>query len=317
MKKVYLGFIFCISISAGAQTSVYHPFPDSNALWNINVICYNGSCAEWFNYKYEYGVDTIVGAYSYKQVTGNMINHSNGPICFCPTEEGGGYLRQDTSARKVFWVQQSNFANEFLLYDFNLNVGDTMTGIPAQWCTLIVSSIDSILIGSSYRKKINFNNDPCNRFSIIEGIGGTHGLTNNICFAMGYEAVLICFSENDITVYNTLCAPNHAIACDSILSNDNFSFVEYTFTLSPNPATNQLTIQVARGRISPAAERQEAIKEIEIYDVLGQKRLTLNLRQLTEEGLSVSINVSELAPGIYFVRVRGEKIFAVRKFVKE
>jgi hypothetical protein len=305
VKKIFLFFFFIITVSSQAQTSVYHPFPDSGAVWAVNVICYNASCGEWSNHRYEYGQDTVVGLYFYKRVTLNMINHS-ATACSCPTgPEGGGYLRQDTSARKVFWVQQSYFANEFLLYDFNLNIGDTMTGILGG-CNLIVNSIDSILIGSSYRKKINFNNDPCNRYSIIEGIGGTHGLVNNFCFAMGYEAVLNCFSENGITVYSTsiTCTPYHAIACDSILSSNNLLSIVDHFTLFPNPATNEIRIESSKFKV----------QSVEVYDVMG--RLTLNPSP-KGEGLRVEVDVSKLSPGIYFVKVKGEKEERVGKFVKQ
>src|SRR5262245_56270590 len=35
MKEFLLLFCFLFSLSAKAQTNVYHPFPDSNAVWNI------------------------------------------------------------------------------------------------------------------------------------------------------------------------------------------------------------------------------------------------------------------------------------------
>jgi len=76
-------------------------------------------------------------------------------------------------------------------------------------------------------------------------------------------------------------------------------------SLFPNPATNQLTI----------SSRQWAIKEIEIYDVVGEKQIALPLNPL--KGTSATIDVSGLAAGIYFVRARGEKMNAVVKFVKQ
>jgi hypothetical protein len=75
--------------------------------------------------------------------------------------------------------------------------------------------------------------------------------------------------------------------------------------LSPNPATNQLTVSSTQG----------AIEEIEIYNLLGERVLSLPLNTL--KGTSASIDVSELNPGIYFVTVtatNGNKV--TRKVVK-
>jgi hypothetical protein len=85
----------------------------------------------------------------------------------------------------------------------------------------------------------------------------------------------------------------------------------------PNPANKQLTIATAQIKINC----------VEIYDVLGERCI---LRALTPdsdfigvvpspsgEGSSARIDVSKLASGIYFVKVRGENGERVAKFVKE
>ena len=63
----------------------------------------------------------------------------------------------------------------------------------------------------------------------------------------------------------------------------------------PNPATNQLAV----------SSRQWAIKEIEIYDVLGQK---IYVEQLTTDNYQLTVDVSRWNAGIYFLKVRGEKL---------
>jgi PKD repeat protein len=74
-------------------------------------------------------------------------------------------------------------------------------------------------------------------------------------------------------------------------------------TLYPNPAINQLTIENGKWKI----------ENVEVMDVMGKRCLTPTL----SEGEGVRLDVSGLSAGIYFVRVRGEKDFAVGKFVKE
>ena len=77
----------------------------------------------------------------------------------------------------------------------------------------------------------------------------------------------------------------------------------------PNPATNQLTIENAELKI----------EQVEIYNVLGKVRLTPNplSHERGGEGGELTMDVSSLAPGIYFVKVKGEKEERVVKFVKQ
>lgn len=71
-------------------------------------------------------------------------------------------------------------------------------------------------------------------------------------------------------------------------------------TLSPNPATNQLRIQNTELRI----------KNIEIYNVLGES-------VYQSESAKTEIDISNLNPGIYFVKVFTDKTNFSGKFVKE
>ena len=85
------------------------------------------------------------------------------------------------------------------------------------------------------------------------------------------------------------------------------------FRLYPNPATKQLTIesrQTTTGKI----------ELVEIYDVLGVRCLTPTLspdKNRDRHGEGVSVDVSSLASGIYFVKVKTKEGESVAKFVKE
>ena len=77
-----------------------------------------------------------------------------------------------------------------------------------------------------------------------------------------------------------------------------------TIFLSPNPAMNELIVR----------SQEFGDGEIEIYDMLGEKLFTMDRTQQKER---LRINVSSLAPGIYFVRVKTDKGMWEAKFVKE
>jgi hypothetical protein len=78
--------------------------------------------------------------------------------------------------------------------------------------------------------------------------------------------------------------------------------------LSPNPATDELVVQSGELKV----------ERVEIYDVVGKRfALPLNPRQLTGTSASVTVDVSSLASGIYFVKVLSQKGTAAAKFVKQ
>src|SRR5688572_26179253 len=134
MKRILLLLLIFYSTSSSAQTSVYHEFPDSNAVWNFH-------CVQWMcmpvgpgpaNVQFDYSITmigdtTINGLIYHKLFTPfiQIINNTN-----CQMWMGTGYkgaLREDTALRKVYYVPQSDTAEQ-LLYDFNLQVGDTVQG---------------------------------------------------------------------------------------------------------------------------------------------------------------------------------------------
>src|SRR5204863_2804445 len=125
----------------------------------------------------------------------------------CPTTMAGyrGAIRQDTMNRKVFFVSPSN-TTEQLLYDFNMQVGDTVKGYIETFTSPsdTVKSIDSVLVGNSYRKRWTINTGFLWEVRFIEGIGSIHGL---IEFSWGntyYAPVYFfgCFAQNGQTLYN-------------------------------------------------------------------------------------------------------------------
>ena len=66
----------------------------------------------------------------------------------------------------------------------------------------------------------------------------------------------------------------------------------------PNPVLDDLNVKSA-----------EPIKKIEIYAISGTKVYTLNV----DDSAFVTINVSSLAPGIYFVRVNNKVYKIIKK----
>jgi hypothetical protein len=282
MKKLLLLISILLTFHANAQTSVYHPFPDSNAIWNfhLDAFCTPGTVFE--NYSVTISGDTSINSLIYHKLTTPFVQYFQSNLCF--TEDAGykGAIRQDILNKKVFIVPP--FQNtEQLLYDFNLQVGDTLNGYIRSVSSPhdIVLSIDSVLVGSDYRKRWNFSSF----FSIklIEGIGSTWGLIQRSPGQMldppAYS--IICYSQNQIALY-----PSTSTGCQLITDIETTPGNILSTNIFPNPFHSSALLNV-----NPAFENSE----LKIYSVLGER-----IKQQSITNKSTIINREALSNGIYF-----------------
>jgi hypothetical protein len=93
--------------------------------------------------------------------------------------------------------------------------------------------------------------------------------------------------------------------CNIITPTKNVKPPSDNFQLSPNPCTTTLNIDF---------ETQPNLSSIQITDITGRVRLTYNLQLTTYD---FPINISALAPGMYFIRINSISGTEVRKFIKE
>lgn len=286
MKYFILLFIILFSNSINGQTNVYHPFPEGNAVWNIN---YSLNC-NWAgianeNYSIEIANDTLINLVSYHTLKTFYIESFSTGICGSP---GGpvyiyrGAIRQDTSLKKVFIVPPDS-SNEELLYDFNLTVGDTVRGFLEPYPNLAVSdvvfSIDSILIGSQHRKIWYF--DPNHNIAMIEGIGWTFGLTEPSPHTIdGSGFNITCFSQNGVTLY-----PDSNSICNLINYDAKIEIEESILLIFPNPNSGIFTVKSNSTKLS----------KFELFNIYGQLIMTKN----TPVNSEFNFNISD--KGLYFI----------------
>lgn len=305
-KQLFILVLFVASvISIEAQTNVYHHFPDSNAVWGLTTGCYDVGyfCHDVSYVKDFYVGDTIIGSAAYKIIEETIFSTTSGLCCGVVGGSGYGFLREDTVARKVYW-RNEYMSSDSLLYNFTLNVGDTIKGFlnPTN-NEIIIESIDSVLVGTTYRKRFNIATPIYfyHNLSIIEGIGSTRGLTQLYWGDLFKESTLNCFSVNGSIVYSDSTNPD-STPCGSLtvsLSNlDRNNFLE----VFPNPALDFIALAI-QSEFLPV--------DVSIFTIKGEKILALQL-QSTE----CEIDIADLPPGIYVVEARGEKVLR-GKFVKE
>lgn len=239
MKKLLLLTLSAFSIIAKSQTSVYHPFPDSGAVWNFST---GHWCGIEFGYdalqKY-YSIrvsgDTLINDTNYnKLIVPTQIYHSDGMCNMYGTWATAGYyagaIRQDIANKKVFFVDTASNLEQ-LLYDFNMQVGDSVKGFLNPFSSFeeqrTVYAIDSILVGNSYRKRWILSNcywesETPNDADIyfLEGIGCNGGLIDRNAISCSfdiYNSPVLCFTQND-----TAFAPPPYTTCSYLPCNSHF-----------------------------------------------------------------------------------------------
>src|SRR6185295_11959338 len=245
-------FIFLLVISfQNCLAQSYHPFPNSNAKWSEENYLYGAqpggfSTTLYHGWLYALGDDTLIDSlhytlvgyqatYSYQFVNSDLEYASNSTIN--PPGMIFGAIREDST--KKIWFKKlpanpsfsySCFAasslpvdTEVLLYDFNLQVGDTLPWGPnfmnVVWKTVI--AIDSIHFSDgSLRKRYKFYFPLAGDEYWIEGMGSTLGLFGARQLApdpwslASHDCWLNCFWNNGESLFKKTPFPSN-ITCDA------------------------------------------------------------------------------------------------------
>jgi hypothetical protein len=205
-----------------------------------------------------------------------------------------------------------------------------------------LDSVNNVSLSSGVHREFYLNCDTCtvqNTLSWIEGVGNQveviypyssseqapEGNLYRPCtvnsypvpFPYDYSQILSCFSHIK-NVYFDSCSYFEAVeeeeefkiidSCDYFVSGINQIPDLNSFTLYPNPASNQITLSFD--------VNQSDVFEIEVLDMQGRQALPsyqvgrLNLGIQTRE-----MNISTLASGFYLVACKSDKGVIYRKLV--
>lgn len=302
MKKSLTLMLF--SIIANYTFSQYRPLPMQNAEWiywgGINLL----SCptCTFVYYKYYTNGDTIINTQTYAKIKKTEIPTIN-DVSIYPTYTGA--IRQDTLNKKIYIVLTDS-TTERILYDFSLQVGDTVNSVLhdlANDClgfgVETISLIDSILINGNYHR-VFYIQGSCADMSLsyIEGVGSSYGLIFPNRFDEK-ESHLSCTKVNGQAYY-----PSSTSSCDLVTSITNLD-IEISIDIYPNPSNNEINI------IIPDAEESTA-NIITLFSPLGQILITEKINNKKN-----IMDISSLPKGLYVLTISmNEKIF-IKKIIKQ
>jgi len=306
MRKLLLSLIaFNILITASGQSKVYHSFPDSS-FWRVDMHCQFRNCNEYYYYNYYFGGDTLINSSLHIKIMRDsvVLQGIGGPSCLLdPWASFTGYLgamKHDSIANKVFLVWP-NTNNDTLIYDYNLVVGDTIKGLLTNGCNMVISTVDSLLIGNQYRRRWNFIT--CNEGPgyIIQGIGSDNGLIESINSSGFCYSDLVCVKDSKMTFFTSNVSSTYG--CQLIVTKFNELKKEKIVHFYPNPFSTSTTFRTDKllNNVSLIA-----------YNSLGQVVKQMN----NLAGHSIIFKRDNLPSGLYFIRIKKDnKIISFDKLV--
>ena len=277
MKKILIIFFVSSQIMLSAQDII--PIPvDTTSVWSIWRGYSGSSCGT--NYESTYYIDGTVinGGKEYYKV------YEEGYYWETFIEPGANcdysYYYSGVFRGAIMTENGKTYGyttgSPHLLMDFTLSVGDTLNSYISDM--FVINSIDSVIVGDTYRKRFNMSNYWTNTW-MIEGIGHQGGLFESMD-TWGINSVLYCYGENSTPIFGDM-------NCDITVGHIENIIINNQINVYPNPVRNELTIS-SKDAIN--------VNEIIIYNQLGQKALH-------KIGVTDKINVSMLDQGIYIIEL--------------
>jgi hypothetical protein len=228
--------------------STYIPIQFKNANYKYVGASANGPNTMYAYTFHTYTKDSSINNYNYSKILTTCFDSVPSSVCdnnpYYWIAKDYVLLRNDSANRKVYFFDEQS-GQDSLLYDFSLSIGDTLGGYNRSFATLILTSIDSILLGTKWHRKFNFVY-PGATSSIVEGIGGLHSLFNLSNGNNGFwQKNLTCYSVDSNIIYPTT-QNGQAGNCFYALSKNTYSdnVVNYSFQ------NNSIHVQDFKGKLS-------------------------------------------------------------------
>ena len=292
MKSFLAFFFLCLNLNSIAQN--WAPFPlDGTSEWRVYSAVMNSgvSCYSQWDKVYSVGGDTTINANSYQKLNLDYLYYADPWYCV----NGGtfstiaGFIRQE--GPEVFFRYPNG--NEAILFDWSLEVGDTIPGEIVyspefQGSVLRVESIDSVEVGGEWRKRFH---SEWNEGWIIEGVGHSGGLIEFFGASLAGNNQLVCYGESDVPLYPQFSS------CSFVVNVDEET--DEILVISPNPSTGTFRVETPQKSI------------YRIYSAFGS---------LVKEGQldgASEIDLSSEPNGIYLITIESEKGIHSEKLVKQ
>ena len=288
-----LAGLLCSLLISG-PTVAQNGYLENDPIWSCGTECNWGiaHCFERDDFNLYLCGDTVIADTMYRKLCQHGVHetywyYSPPPSPDCEVgwyfyEWTAGFLRE--SGKRLFF--RASWQPDTLLYDFDLEVGDTLPStylLDGAIQTLVVSEMDSILIGSNWRKR--FNLDDGQGSFLLEGIGSSNGLMSPIGWNWACANGLTCFGLGGTAYF-----PEVGVDCDLHLGVSPFKPPLEKLNARPNPTSDLISVAVPW-----------RTERLGLVDAFGRIVLTVS----GPFPPTVSLNVSDLSRGTYFLKAEG------------
>ena len=273
--KTLITLFFGLTISVLIYSQNYYPIVQENNEWNVLQVIYPGTGNPWdtiyWTQTYKLTGDTIISEQTYKKV---YLSEEEIPTNW---EYEGGIREEE---EKVWYF--SKYGNgETIIYDFTIEVGDTITYLPQP---LVVDSINYREINGEDRKHfyLSYLEIPYTEFW-IEGIGSNYGiLSSGGGMGIGGWTWFLCMSENGELIYMN---PNYN-SCH-LISTGFEEIKNSIIQVYPNPTQDKIKI---------ANIDNIQIESISLVNLKGQ-----NVREFEKN--KTDLDLTGILTGIYLLKL--------------
>ncbi|MDQ3052058.1 MAG: T9SS type A sorting domain-containing protein [Bacteroidota bacterium] len=317
MNGKFKGFIITFALLLPCSLLIaqsYISIPDSGIIWRQTSIRFDQATTTqlcWDNQFDLRGEDTLINSLTYSKLYWSGFAGANG-VCDLGTitNQNNWAIREDTAKRVYIFDYISG--QEYLLYDFNLGLNDTLAygnafsfnGSYDNYVE-VITSVDSLLIDGLYHKVCHITSNNWmgvvdDYVQIIDGIGSTFGLFADISPNWGEKYDLLnCVYINGQIVYSQT-QPCSLLTSISELNLSN----EMAIEIFPNPTSSSLTLQTSNNTVG---------FEYCISDLLGK---TFLKGIIPKSHIEFTIDLNRLNNGIYILKIFNNSSSKIFKFSK-
>lgn len=266
---------------------------DDSCIWRETSGAWDGVSMHNARYTYSITGDTLIGAMTYKKVRQSGVDSVQVmvfPEPQPPTAEimdrYMGAIREDVAA-SAWYVVFAGQTSESLLYDFDLTIGEIISGTFGDCgSNAVVTSIDDVTVDGQVRAR--FHISPWGRF-IVEGVGANTGLFGYLCqFFESGSCLETYYHGTDSLVVNGCTAIPTGLR-DPIIPQASLS-------VFPNPTTGACSLGAAYSRTM-----------VLVRDALGR----IVLVQRTD--VAGAIDLTMLDRGSYTIAIEEEIVRVIKE----
>lgn len=274
MRKPLLLAVFII-FQLASTAQAYHPLIEDDKVWLEASYIGTNECAFDEVYELRFGGDTLIEGTTYRKILKRSFDPVD-PGPYCPPFEAQDFetmvpdvfMREDTTARQVFiWhVDENDYPDgqELLLYDFTLEVGDTLPesdyltlGGP---CMVTLVSLTALLTGET-PQRIHYTGADIG--SYVEGLGGEYGLYQPLFPGIGFWSSTLCVKRGGEFIYSTDISMTQCTWMTTGLDEDLVEDIQ----LFPNPNSGSFSFDLNAQAVSGAFQ-------LVIFNTMGQRVFT-------------------------------------------